>query len=374
MPAGMNRRDWLKVGAWSAAGFALGMESLSCRPGTTEESLRALDPQGLKLNSNESPYGISPLARQAHLEAVERAHLYPHRDYPDLIENIAERERTSPESIILGAGSTEIMTMLIRLAGSGSKILAADPTYFDFVYYARQAGCPLQAVPTTEDHRHDLKGMASRLTPDIRMVYICNPLNPTGTIVPREKLEAFCEEISARALVVVDEAYFDYVEDESYGSMLPLIRRGRNVAVTRTFSKIHGMAGLRVGFGIAPPDIIEALQPLKSNFASLAFPSLRAAQAAYSDQNFAGRVKRENSRTRAFVMSELERMGLYCIPSHTNFVLFAIPGDAEETRLALAQRGVQVRAFSFRDRSWIRVSLGSRDQMQSFMTHLKAVL
>lgn len=374
MLTGMNRREWLKAGAWSAAGMALGMGGLSCAPRSTEESLRVQASPGLKLNSNESPYGISPRARQAHLEAVDRAHLYPHRSYPELIQDIAEREEVSPEHIILGAGSTEVMTMLIRLAGTGGKILAADPTYFDFVYYARQAGCHLLGVPTTEDFRHDLGGMASRLTPDIRMVYICNPLNPTGTIVPRDELAAFCEEASTSALVVVDEAYIDYVEDESYGSMLPLIRRGRNVAVTRTFSKIHGMAGLRVGYGIAPPGIIEALQPLKSNFASLAFPSLRAAQAAYRDRNFTERVKRENAMARSFVMAELGRMGLSAIPTHTNFVLFAVPGDAEEVRLALTAREVLVRAFSFRGRGWIRVSLGTQAQMEGFITHLEAAL
>lgn len=374
MAAGMNRREWLKAGAWSAAGMALGMGGLSCDPGPTEESLRAQGPAGLKLNSNESPYGIAPSARQAHREALERAHLYPHRSYPDLIRKIADREDVSPEHVILGAGSTEIMTMLIRLAGSGNRILAADPTYFDFVYYARQAGCPLETVPTTEDHRHDLEAMASRLTPDIRMVYICNPLNPTGTILGRDELTAFCEEVSTGAVVVVDEAYYDYVEDVSYESMLPLIRKGRSVAVTRTFSKIHGMAGLRVGYGIAPPEIIEALQPLESNFASLAYPSLRAAQAAYLDRSFAGRVKLENSQARSYLMSELERMDLACIPSHTNFVLFSVPGDAEEVRLALAAREVLVRAFNIRDRGWIRVSLGTQAQMQDFTTHLEAAL
>jgi histidinol-phosphate aminotransferase len=156
--------------------------------------------------------------------------------------------------------------------------------------------------------------------------------------------------------------------------VLPLIRRGHSLALTRTFSKIHGMAGLRVGFGIASPGIIEALQPLRPNFASLAFPSLRAAQSAYLDQKFTGNVRQENAKARGFVMAELERMGLFCIPSHTNFLLFAVPGDAEETRLALADRRVLVRAFNIRDRGWIRVSLGMRDQMLSFMTHLKAVL
>ena len=216
--------------------------------------------------------------------------------------------------------------------------------------------------------------MAAQIGPDTALAYICNPLNPTGTILPRDMLRAFCEDASRKTLVVVDEAYHEYVDDPSYGSMIALIREGRNVVVTRTFSKIFGMAGLRVGYGIGPADVIESLAPYRMNFASIAGTSLSAARAAYADLAFVRSVKEKNSSLKAYLYGELDRLDLTFIPSHANFVLFQVPRDARETQAELAERGVLVRPFQIKEKNWIRVSIGTQDDMQAFVSALRGVI
>lgn len=374
MREAMSRREWIKAGAWSAAGLALSLETVACGRQPREETLRAAEATGAKLNSNESPYGLSPGAREALIRAVERSHLYPHPGYSDFKAVIAERENVAAENIVLGAGSTEVMTMLIHLAAGQGEALASDPTYFDFVHYVEAARCRLRSIPVRPDFSHDLESMAAQIGPDTALAYICNPLNPTGTILPGDTLRAFCEDASRKTLVVVDEAYHEYVDDPSYGSMIALIREGRNVVVTRTFSKIFGMAGLRVGYGIGPADVIESLAPYRMNFASIAGTSLSAARAAYADLAFVRSVKEKNSSLKAYLYGELDRLDLTFIPSHTNFVLFQVPRDARETQAKLAERGVLVRPFQIKEKNWIRVSIGTQDDMQAFVSALQGAV
>jgi histidinol-phosphate aminotransferase len=370
----MNRREWLRASAWSAAGLALGLETTACGKQPREEELRAAEVTGVKLNSNESPYGPPPGSREALVRAVERSHLYPHWSYPDFRTAIAEREGTAAGNIVLGAGSTEVMTMLIHMAAERGGALTADPTYFDFVSYAEAARCPLHSVPVTDHFVHDLDGMAAQIGPDIALVYICNPLNPTGTIVPRNTLQTFCESASRQTLVVVDEAYHEYVDDPSYGSMAGLVREGRNVVVTRTFSKIYGMAGLRVGYGIGPARVIESLDRFRMNFASIACTSLSAARAALGDSAFVLSCREKNRAARSYLFGELNKLGLAYIPSHTNFVLFEVPREAREIQAELEERGVLVRPFGIKDKSWIRVSIGTQEEMEAFVSTLHIVI
>jgi histidinol-phosphate aminotransferase len=333
--------------AWSAAGLALGLESAACGTQPREEAL---------------------------LRTVERSHLYPHKKYPDFKAAIAEKEGVAPENIVLGAGSTEVMTMLIHMAAGQGGALAADPTYFDFAAYVEAARCPLYSVPVTQGYVHDLEGMAAGIGPDTALVYVCNPLNPTGTIVPRNPLRAFCEDASRNALVLVDEAYHEYVEDPAYASMAGLVREGRNVVVTRTFSKIFGMAGLRVGYGIGPADVIESLAPYRMNFASIACTSLAAAQVACGDSAFVHGVREKNKAVKSYLYEELDRLGLAYIPSQTNFVLFEVLTDAREAQARLAERDVLVRSFKIRAKNWIRVSIGTQDEMQAFVSALQSTI
>lgn len=378
MEMNFNRREWLKAGALTLTGLLAGGRLTGCResvPSPDKETAASGAETGggpdlIRLNSNESPYGISDKTRAALLEAVSRSHLYPHNLYPALKKKIAAREGVSPECVLLGAGSTEVMTMLIQRGRERGRILAADPTYFDFLFYADQAGCQVDAVPLNDRYEHDLEAMARSAGPGTGLVYICNPNNPTGSITPADRLRDFCERVSEKVLVVVDEAYFDYAEDPSYSSMIDLVRSERNLMVMRTFSKIYGMAGLRVGYGIARPGIVADLDRLSRNFAPVSCTSLSAAEAAYTDEPFTFSVREKNRRVKAALCEELERRGVFYVPSQTNFVLLRVERDAKTLAGEFEQRGILVRPFSFLDSQWIRVTLGTMDQIRAFLTLL----
>lgn len=370
----IDRRQWLKSSAFAAA-------ALMAR--SPFEAFREVRPvprnfsgnEGMiALDSNESPYGISESARQAIIGAMDMSNRYPHNSYSLLKELIAERENITPNHILLGAGSTEVMVTLIHFMKANGEIVLGDPSYFDFIYYAERSDRALNGVRLNGKFEHDLEAMSKRITPRTVLVYICNPNNPTGSITPKDKLQPFCEHISKDTLVVVDEAYHEYVEDKAYTSMIDLVKKGRNVVITRTFSKIFGLAGLRIGYGIAHPDLIEKLNRLSRNFAPVAWLSLKAAIASYRDQPFIQQVREKNQKAKAFVTAELNKMGLSCIPSHTNFVLFPIDRNASELAERLEARKVLVRPFAFHGKQWIRVSCGTQEEMQGFLSNLSALL
>jgi len=373
MGLNLNRRQWLKTSAIAAAGLIAGSSFPVCRKEASFPQQPSEGKELIKLNSNESPYGISEDTRQAIIGSIDRSNRYPHRHYPELKELIAEREKISPENIILGAGSTEVMTTLIHLYGVRGVTMAADPTYFDFVWYAEKADCPLHLVPLNGNFEHDLQAMEQRIDPNTSLIYICNPNNPTGSITPGAELRSFCERASEKAPVVVDEAYHELVEDGTYASMLDLVREGKNVVVTRTFSKIFGLAGLRVGYGIGRPDIVEDLERIGRNFAPIAWLSLKAAIASYNNVEFTQYVRQKNKEVKSYLYNELKRQGLAHIPSHTNFVLFRVNRDSQEMAKEFESRNVLIRPFQFNNDNWIRVSLGTMEETQAFVSVLEDI-
>lgn len=373
MGIGMNRRQWLKKSAAAATGLLIAPKFIACRRQSTLYRSSPEPKEIIFLDNNESPYGMPPEAREAVLESLARANRYPHKSYSELTALIAKRERLPEDYVILGAGSTEIMNMAILSYGVKGEILTAHPTYFDFIFYAEQAKCPIQRVPVNERYELDLDAMVGRISKDTSLVYVCNPNNPTGTIVNKDKLRAFCTEASKKALVVVDEAYHEYVEDETYTSMVSLVRDGMNVAVTRTFSKVYGLAGLRIGYGMARPDILKNFERVQMNFASVAYSSLRAAIAAYGATAFISSVREKNSVARAYLENELRRLGYPCLPSRANFSLFEVKRNSREMAADLEKHGILVRPFDFAGKSWLRVSIGTEAEIQVFISALEKI-
>jgi len=370
----INRRQWLKTSAAAAVGLAAGFPHHGCRRRTPDPIEAPQAGRLIRLHLNESPYGLSPSARRAGAEALELAHQYPHKRYVELKQLIASSENLPPDHIILGAGSTEIMTTLIHLHAAGKEAVVALPTYYDFIDYAERVDCRLRWVPLDAEFAHDLQAMAEELNSETGLVYICNPNNPTGSITPADKISAFIDLVSEKSLVIVDEAYHEYVEQSSYRSMVDHVRKKKNVMVMRTFSKIYGLAGMRVGYGLARPDIIEKMERLERNFASIAYPSLMASQAAYRDRAFIARVKAMNKEARAYLCRELDRLGLFFVPSQTNFVLFRIDSDGEEMVKMFEEQGLLLRSLKFNGGDWLRVSLGEMKDMRTFVSLLSGIL
>ncbi len=369
-----RRRQWLKTSTLAVAGLMA-----SPRLVVSKRDLSFLlhisgEDKIIRLESNESPFGISDKAKAEIIRSIDLSNRYPHGHYNQLRELIAEREGIAPDHIILGAGSTEVMVTLIHLAKANGEIMVGDPTYFDFIYYANQAGCRLDKIRLNDNFEHDLDTMEKQVSARTSLIYICNPLNPTGSISSADDLKLFCERASEKAMVVVDEAYHEYVEDPSYSSMIDLVKEGKNIIVTRTFSKIFGLAGLRVGYGMADPEIIKHLKKISRNFAPVSWLSLKAAIATYNDQEFVRSVREKNSRMRRYLTKELDRIGLYSIPSQTNFVLFQIEQNAMELAKKLERFKILVRPFGFHDSQWIRVSCGTKEELRAFLSALASLI
>jgi len=370
----LNRRQWLKKSTLAVAGLMAGPSWEACRKEASIPQKDWENDDSILLNNNESPFGISPNVLKAITGSIDSSNRYPHGYYSRLIDLIAERENIPPDHIILGAGSTDIMVTLIHYVKTGGEILVGDPTYFDFLYYAKNADRILNEVRLNDKFEHDLEAMEKQISPQTELIYICNPNNPTASITPAHKLESFCERASKQTLVVVDEAYHEYVEDKAYRSMIDMVKQGKNIIVTRTFSKIFGLAGLRIGYGIAPPGIITKLDKLSRNFAPVAWLSLQAAIVSYQDNDFLQGVKEKNNHVKSLLYGELEKLGLFYIPSHTNFVLFKVNQDAAELAKKMEQQKIFIRPFGLHDKQWLRVSCGTKKELQLFISSLAELI
>jgi histidinol-phosphate aminotransferase len=373
MSLSIDRRQWLKSSAMMAGALALPRQLPAPMPAQTGSPYPRGQEGLIKLNSNESPYGISPAAREAIIEACDFTHYYPHPAYPELVDLIAAANDLTSDHVMLGAGSTEVLSIAaFRFGAQGGKVLMADPSYFDAHDFYVRVGADLQLVPLNDAFEHDLDALDRRLTAEFDHVYICNPNNPTATAVDGGALRSFCEDASRRTMVFVDEAYHDLAL-APYDSMVDLVRDGANLIIFRTFSKIHGLAGARVGYAMAKPEIIEQMEEMSTNWAPISNLSLRAAIASYQDAEFLEMCRRENHRARTRLYAALDRLGYFYLPSHTNFVLFRINRDRREVQQEFRDRDIMLRTFTINDGPWIRISMGSPGQMKAFVTALEEI-
>lgn len=313
-----------------------------------------------RLNANENPYGPSPKAKKALAEAIDKSFMYPFQSSKSLIEEIARAENVAPEQILLGAGSSQLLLASFSAFGRKGKFLVADPSYISQV-----KELDFDKVPLTSDYKHDLNAMANRVNDKTAMVYICNPNNPTGTELDTDSLKDFCAGVSGKVPVMVDEAYIDYVKNPRESSMVEGIRKGQNLMVLRTFSKLHAFAGLRVGYCIAQAEMIKTMEQFIS-FSSVSHTSLEAAGASYQDTEFPKMVLAKTQETKEFVYKTLKDHGFSYIPSCTNFILFPLQMKGEVFLDKMSDEGVQVRRWEFNGQHWCRVSLGKMEDMKIF--------
>ena len=371
MAALMNRRQWLKTGALAAAGVAVRPDASLFTPTTLTP--RAFN-KPIRLHSNENPYGPSVAARQAIQNALGEGNLYPSSSYRELEKMIADREGLTPEHVVLGAGSHEVLRMTAMAYGlAGGEILTAYPTYEGMERYAGTLGAHVHRVPLDDDLVIDLREMERRTTQSVKLVFVCNPNNPTGTIRHAAEVKQFCEDVSRRSVVFVDEAYYELVDDPAYESMVFMVRQGHNVIVSRTFSKVYGLAGLRIGYGLARPDIAARLRRFRTG-SSLNILGVRAALAAYQDQDFVRESRMKIAEARSYATKTVQDHGHRCLPSHTNFIFFHLGHDIRSFRTKMEQQGILVgRPFPpFMD--WCRLSIGTMQEMQAFTDAFQSVM
>jgi len=328
----------------------------------------------VKLASNENPLGPSPRALQALISAAATYGRYPDDDAWALREAIANRLRVPVDWVLVGAGSTALLKLLAEAYLSPQTTIAyAWPSFPLYPLVARLQEAPEIVVPLDEGGRHDLQRLAEA-SQGARMTVVCNPNNPTGTYVSAAELEAFLERVPEDVLVVLDEAYAEFARDAApdYPDGIRWVREGRRVAVLRSFSKIYGLAGLRVGYLVAPPEVVEAVRRVREPF-QIATPAQAAAQAALEDEAHVARTLEVVARGRRFLERLVSELGLRSYPSVANFVWIDVGRPAHQVADALLRRGVIVRPGPA-EAMWIRVTVGTAEELERFRDALVATL
>ncbi len=328
-----------------------------------------------KLNANENPHGPSPKAVKALQEGASLGNRYAWRELFGLMDKIAEKEGVTSKNIMMGPGSSDLLEKTgVVLFLEGGNIVSADPAYMSMIRVAEATGASWKGIPLKKDWSHDLDAMEKAIDKDTKLVYICNPNNPTGSLTDAKKLEDFCRRVSERVPVFVDEAYLEFQEESDQKSMVSLVAEGKNVIVARTFSKIHGMAGIRVGYVVAQEETLDGIQSITRAGMGITYPSIMAATASMDDVEFLTMSRAKNTEARNYVCEELEKMGFDYIPSATSFVLFPIEMEGKPFLEKMRNQQVAVRAFDIMDRNWCRVSMGTMEEMKLFVGALGTVL
>ncbi|MCH8232078.1 MAG: histidinol-phosphate aminotransferase family protein [Bacteroidetes bacterium] len=386
----ITRRNWLRSSAMIAAGSVIPIQSwangITLPEGTSptgeiEPDLNSFsdfdNPNGLRirLNANENPYGPSDKAKMALREVIDTSFRYPFAETKELKSMIAEKFGLTSEHVALGGGSTEILTMAGMAFGlQNGSVISAFPTFRTLLDTARRFDCEWIQVPLDENFTHDLAEIADAIQPNTRLIYICNPNNPTGTLLSPDDLQKFCIETATRVPVFIDEAYTEFLDDPQKNSVIPLIHDGHDIIVAKTFSKIYGMAGLRVGFALGSPERIKQLEKYGVSLSIISKTSVEAAKACFGDTGFEIFCKKKNKEARDYTYQAINEAGysMY-IPSHASFIMFPINMEGKTFLTKMEKRGVGVRAWQFNDRYWCRVSMGTLEDMKGFGEILKEI-
>lgn len=367
-----SRRDFSRLFAQSLAA-AIAAPSLP-RLNLLDATKRKPMPAGaIRLNFNENPYGPSPKARAALADCASIANRYPDAAYREVINALAQKFSVKPENIILGCGSTEILRVADDAFLDPSRnVVAAAPTFEAVLEYARVLNSNAVQIPLTPDHRHDLPKMAAACTSKTGVAYVCNPNNPTGTIVTRDEFAAFVQAVPPTTLIVVDEAYFDFVDDPRYASAIEFIPAHPNVIVARTFSKIYGMAGMRLGYAIGAKEPIARLaaQLLQDNGNAAV---LQAALASLADSDHVATCRAQLNATRQWLCAELTKDSRPFIPSQANFVMLDMGTDVKPIIEQFRARNIFVgRQFPAMP-DFLRVTIGTQPEIESFLAALREI-
>jgi histidinol-phosphate aminotransferase len=326
----------------------------------------------VRLSANENPYGPSAAAFDAMRGAFPLAWRYPDEHADALVEEIARQHGVARTQVLLGAGSGEILRLCaVAFTGAGRPVVTAEPTFESLARHARRNGAEALAVPLTADFRHDLPRMLDA-APDPGLLYVCNPNNPTASITPKSEVRGLLAKLPPRTMALVDEAYFHYVESDDYETVVPLVASHPGLVVTRTFSKVHGMAGMRCGYAVAQPEVIALLRTHQA-FDNVNVLAMAAAHASLLDPDHVALGRRRNSETRAAVCAELDRAGFRYIPSHANFLMIDLRRPVAPVIHALAERNVEVGRLFPALPNHLRVTIGKPEQMEVFLPALRAV-
>ncbi len=372
-----SRREWFKS--------SIGLGGLMMTPSIlTAEEIKKYNPRPLsevvKLSSNENPYGPSERVRNAIIDSFEDACRYPYEYILELQKILAKKHNVSPESIVITGGSNEALRITgLAVADQGGEIVAGKPTYLALMSYAEAFGGKINWVPVDSNKGYDLSSIEKNINAKTKMVFLANPNNPTGTLLEKSSLSKFCEKVTDKTLVFCDEAYYDYINEKDYPSMDYLVREGKDIIISRTFSKVFGMAGLRIGYLVLKPELADNLfgeySPYgrKKIMAQTNVLAVAAAIEALKDKDFYAFSLKKANEEKDKIYKLLDYIGLNYVESSTNFVFFESKKHIDVLSKEMLDNGVIVgRPFPpFYD--WCRVSTGTSQEVDKFVSAMLSV-
>lgn len=324
----------------------------------------------IKLASNENPYPPSPKVMAAMSKACRDVNRYPDGGCVELRQALSKFLNVSPDQLIFGNGSDEVIVLAVKaFVGKGDEVIIAQPSFLIYDIAARLAGAKIHAVPL-KGFRYDVEAMKAKLNARTRIIFIGNPDNPSGTYLDRDAVRSIIKAASPKTLIFIDEAYFEYVHAADYPDSIALIKKHPNVLVTRTFSKMYGLAGLRVGYGIGAPDVIDVLNRLREPF-NVNSVAQAAAVAALADQKYYKNIAKDVEEQRQYLYRSLTGLNLKYEESCTNFILINVGGDSAAMAKSLLSKGVIIRDMNaWGLKGYIRVSIGSAAENKRFIKSL----
>ncbi len=327
-----------------------------------------------KLASNENPFGPSPLAVEAIHQSLGDLHFYPDSNNFHLKNKIAALTDHDKDGIVVGNGSDEILKLIAEtFLNPDDQVITSDPTFSEYHFTATVMGAKNIKTPA-KNYVHDLTAMINAITERTKIIYICNPNNPTGAIVTEEQLDSFMKEVPQDILVVFDEAYFEYVSNPQYISGTKYVKTGRNAIVLRTFSKIYGLAGLRIGYGLTTPEIAGAIARVTEPF-NVNLLAQIGASAAIDDVEHVEESYQMNLAGKKYLYQQFEELGLKYVETEANFIFVDLGRDCQEVFRELLKLGLIIRTGDiFGYPTFIRVTIGSSEENKRFITGLKKVL
>ncbi|KVV16445.1 histidinol-phosphate transaminase [Flavobacterium sp. TAB 87] len=367
-----NRRLWLKKIGIGVAGIGLTNFNSFASPLVSENLINSFENNNklIFLRSNENPYGPSPLARKSFLDNANISNRYNWDIADQLISDLAKRNSVKDENILLGAGSTEILDLVAKFVTleKGNYVIA-DPSYEYWTVTLDNLGLTKNKVPLTTDKKINLQAMLEAVNQDTKLVYICNPNNPTGTICEREALVEFVTKISQNTIVLIDEAYLEFTKQQSISN---IVNENKNIIITKTFSKIYGLAGARIGYAIAHKTIIDNLGNLQSNTNnSVSVLSKLAAIASLKDYKFVSNCYLLNENVKQYTISKLKKLNCECISSNTNFIYFSLSYYKKDYFKQLENNNTEGGRIYEEQGKWTRITVGKMDEMKKFIKALE---
>lgn len=372
MKAKFTRRDWFKSTFALSAGLAVTSsftDQLMAMPVSAAEKnfLKSNSGAKVRLNSNENPYGPSEKAKKAALEVMSKGNRYAFDELEEFKKIIAAKNGVDPSYVLLGAGSGELLCQTgIAYGLEGGRVLSAYPTFPLLMNYAEQMNAKWDRVDLNEKLEHNFEALSSAIKSDTKLVFFCNPNNPTGTVVNDSTIRSFCQEASKKTLVYADEAYIEFLEPSQQKSLVGLVQSNPNIIVSKTFSKVYGLAGLRIGYVIGHPDTLKKI----AKFGDTISPSqtaIAAAKASLGDEDFMKMVRDKNEVARKVLTDYLDSKKIFYGKSLNNVVFFPAPMDGKKILSTLDEKGYLIRIWEYQSKEWCRVSIGTEEEMKGFV-------